>query len=131
MWHPYLKKLLGKRLGKRPVYGSLTEGKTRGNIKPSIKVPPQRPVDGPPAPTPKFKRRKEQPRPDYFAPAHAIECSWIEVYVPNSKGVHDGCNIEHHDKVRFWIDQNGNLVEDGEATVILPFHDPAVPHELH
>jgi len=31
---------------------------------------------------------------------------------------------------RVWgTNQNGNLVEDGEATVILPFHDSAVPLE--
>lgn len=79
-----------------PRPGPLTEGKTRGNRK-NIKVPPQRPIDGPPAPTPKPK-------------GHSTTCKWIEVYVPDPKGFHDGCNIEHHDNVKFWVDSAGNLV---------------------
>jgi len=98
-------------LSPRP--GPLTEGKTRGNTKRPAPTP-KRLKGGPPAP---------QPKPDYFAPAHAIECEWIEVYVPDPKGFHDGCNIEHHDKVRFWIDQNGNLViYKGLAESAITYH---------
>ena len=79
----------------------LTEGKRRGNIKPNSEMPARRPIGGPPAPIPKSSR---------CPPIRAIECDWIEVYVPDPKGFHDGCNIEHHDKVSFWVDTNGNLV---------------------
>lgn len=88
-----------------PIYGPLTEGKTRGNTrKPNIKVPAQRPKNGPPAPTPK-------PRSGRCAPNHAIECDWIEIYIAHGVGGHEGCyKIEHYDKARFWQDSNGNLV---------------------
>jgi len=84
-----------------PVFpGPITEGKTRGNMKkPNIKVPPQRPKSGPPA-----------PKPDRFPPDYAIKCDWIEVYIAEPNGPHDGCRIERHDDVEFWVDTNGHLV---------------------
>lgn len=89
--------------GRRPI----TEGKTRGNIKPDIKVPPQRPKGGPPAPTPKFERKK---------PNDMIECKWIEVY-KSPEGV------EHHDDVMFKVYSNGNLI------VYRPSENPIVYRE--
>ena len=78
----------------------LTEGKTRSNIK---RQPPtaKRPKRGPPEPRPKHT---------VCVPNYAIKCEWIEVYVPDPKGFYDGCNLEHHDNVSFWVDTNGNLV---------------------
>ena len=79
-------------------HGPLTEGKTRGNVKePGVRL---RPTAGPPAPTPKFRP----------LPYQSVTCKWIEVYVPDPKGFHDGCNIEHHDEVKFWVDSSNNLV---------------------
>lgn len=78
---------------------ALTEGKTRGNVKGSKS--PERPKSGPPAPTPK---------PSHCVPSHAIKCDWIEIYITDPKGQHNGCRIEHHDNTQFWQDANGNLV---------------------
>jgi hypothetical protein len=44
------------------------------------------------------------------APSYSLECGWIEIYIADPNGRHNGCRIEHHDNVRFWVDPNGNLV---------------------
>jgi len=45
----------------------------------------------------------------FYVPKHAVECDWIEVYVPYPEGKYNGCRVEHYDRVEFWKDEHGDL----------------------
>lgn len=93
-----------------PRRGPLTEGKTRGNVKPHEDRP--RPTAAPAAPKPK-----------------KTKCKWIEVYVPDFQ---DSRGIDHHDNAKFREEPNGHLTVDKALglTIVYRNYSKYVVHEI-
>jgi len=76
----------------------LTEGKTRGNIKPyPRKSRPSSPSPAMPPPS--------------ILPKIMTKCEWIEV--------HTGAHVKHHHNAKFRVEPNGHLTVDEDGITVV------------